>query len=281
MHDIEMKYYGEAGFLYPFDLRYDPHDRAFCDRLADGRVRFRIWSEPAFKEGVLVFNDGKPRAVPLEPFAADARFTYWEALIRPASDRITYSFAFLTQDGRPVYRCQHGIDHSVEILDRFKLDVSTLLPFETPDWAKGAVIYQVFPDRFANGEPANDPPGTVPWGSKPAWLEFQGGDLEGVTQKLDYLQDLGVDILYLTPIFSSPSTHKYDAADFYHVDPAFGGDDALRELIDGLHRRGMKIVLDASFNHCHPRSSPFRTSCRTAPPHATRIGSPCRSGPCA
>jgi cyclomaltodextrinase / maltogenic alpha-amylase / neopullulanase len=270
VHDIEMKYYGEPGFLYPFDVRYYPNDRAFCDLLPDGRLRFCIWTQPAFAEAVLVFNDGKPQALPMTRLAGDSRFTYWEALIRPAAappagGKITYSFALKTLDGWPVYWSRHGIDHSIEILDRYTLDVSAMAPFQTPDWAKGAVIYQIFPDRFANGDPANDPQGTVPWGSPPAWLEYQGGDLQGITQKLDYLEDLGVDILYLTPIFTSPSTHKYDCSDFYHVHPGFGGNEALRALVDGLHRRGMKIVLDASFNHCHPRFFAFQDLVRNGP----------------
>ena len=265
VHDLEMKYYGDAGFLYPFDIRYNPNDRAFCDLLPDGRVHFRIWTQPGFAEAMLVLNDGKPQGIPMARLAEDRRFTYWGAVIRPGAAQITYSFAFRLPDGRAVYQCQHGIDHSIEILDRYKLDLRAMTPFETPDWAKGAVIYQIFPDRFANGEPANDPPGTVTWGSRPAWLEFQGGDLQGVTQKLDYLHDLGVDILYLTPVFTSPSTHKYDCSDFYHVDPGFGGDEALRELVDCVHRRGMKIVLDASFNHCHPRFFAFQDLVRNGP----------------
>ena len=86
-----------------------------------------------------------------------------------------------------------------------------------------------------------------------------------MTQKLDYLSDLGVEILYLTPIFASPSTHKYDTSDYYHVDPGFGGNDALRELVDGVHRRGMHIILDASFNHCHPRFFAFQDLVRNGP----------------
>jgi glycosidase len=275
VHDIEMKYYGEAGFLYRFDISFRPDDRAFCDLMPDGRVRFRIWTQPGFVEAMLVFNDGKPQAVPMERLAEDRRFTYWGAVIRPstvtptglsaAGGTITYSFAFKLPDGRPVYQCQHGIDHSIETLDRYRLDLRSIKPFETPDWAKGAVIYQVFPDRFVNGNAGNDLPGTVPWGSKPAWLEFQGGDLQGITQKLDYLHDLGVDILYMTPVFTSPSTHKYDCSDFYHVDPGFGGDEALRELVDGVHRLGMKIVLDASFNHCHPRFFAFQDLVQNGP----------------
>lgn len=258
----ETTYYGKAGFLYPFDMRHNPQDRAFCDLLlageAERRLRLVIWTEPAFAEAVLVYNDGTPNAAPMRLLRQDHRFMYWEAVIQPAAPQITYSFAFRTHDGRPVYWCKQGVDHSVEILDRYRLDLTTLTPFNPPAWVKGAVIYQIFPERFANGDPTNDPPGVMPWGAPPRWLEFQGGDLQGITQHLDYLADLGVDILYLTPIFTSPSTHKYNCADFMHVDPAFGGDAALHALVAGLHSRGMKIVLDASFNHCDPRFFAFQ-----------------------
>lgn len=260
MRDIEMKHFGDAGFLYPFDIRFDPNDRAFLDLLPDGRVRFRVWTEPAFSRVVLVLNDGQPRGEPLlrREVGTGDRFVYWEVVVRPASPQLTFSFALKTNDGRAVYWCQHGVDHSVEILDRFKVDLSGMAPFETPEWAQGAVIYQIFPDRFANGDPSNDPAGAAPWGSPPAWLEFQGGDLRGVIDRLPYLADLGAEIIYLNPIFASPSTHKYDCSDYYHVDPAFGGNDALRELVAAAHARGMRVILDASFNHCHPRFFAFQ-----------------------
>jgi glycosidase len=133
-----------------------------------------------------------------------------------------------------------------------------MMPFTTPVWMHGAVMYQIFPERFFNGDPSNDPAGTVPWGTPPASHQFQGGDLNGITQKVDYLHDLGVEVLYLNPIFTSPSTHKYDCSDYYNVDPAFGGNDALLELVSALHQRDMKVILDASFNHCHPNFFAFR-----------------------
>ncbi|MGQ9489330.1 MAG: alpha amylase N-terminal ig-like domain-containing protein [Anaerolineae bacterium] len=258
MNFSEVKYFGKVGFLYPYDIRYDAADRAFCNPLSDGRVQFRLLTELACSEAFLVYNDGTPHGAAMRAWAADSRFRYWETIIAPAAPRLTYSFALKMANGRLVYFCKHGVDHAVEPLDRWELDLAHVTPFETPDWAKGAVIYQIFPERFANGDPANDPPGVVPWGSPPRWLEYQGGDLAGIVQHLDYLADLGVDILYLTPVFHAPSTHKYDCMDYYHVDPAFGGDEALHELVDALHRRGMKLVLDASFNHCHPRFFAFQ-----------------------
>lgn len=125
----------------------------------------------------------------------------------------------------------------------------------TPDWVRDAIFYQIFPDRFCNGDPGNDPAGVQPWGESPDHRSFFGGDLTGITKKLDYLQDLGANALYLTPIFAAPSNHKYDTTDYFRVDPAFGGDAALQELVAALHERKMRIVLDGVFNHCseeHP-----------------------------
>lgn len=172
--------------------------------------------------------------------------------------------------------------------------------FETPDWAKGAVMYQIFVDRFCNGDTSNDvltgeyyyinsqTHQVDQWDTLPAQMDvnnFYGGDLQGVMDKLDYLQDLGVDVIYLNPIFVSPSNHKYDIQDYDYIDPHFGrivedegellhpGDrdntHATRyinrvankknleasnqlfiELVEEIHRRGMKIILDGVFNHC-------------------------------
>lgn len=122
-------------------------------------------------------------------------------------------------------------------------------PVTTPDWAKHAVFYQIFPERFANGDRRNDPAGVRPWGTQPAVDNYMGGDLDGITQHLDYLQGLGVTALYLNPVFTSDSNHKYHTVDYMHVDPHFGGDAALKRLLKAAHGRGMKVILDGVFNH--------------------------------
>jgi cyclomaltodextrinase / maltogenic alpha-amylase / neopullulanase len=119
----------------------------------------------------------------------------------------------------------------------------------TPEWAKNAVFYQIFPDRFALSERVKKPRGLEPWYSPPTVHGYKGGDLLGVVEKLDYLQDLGVTALYFNPVFQSASNHRYHTHDYFQVDPMLGGNAALRELLDESHKRGMKVVLDGVFNH--------------------------------
>lgn len=127
-----------------------------------------------------------------------------------------------------------------------------------PAWAKEQIYYQVFPERFCCSNRSLTQPGTVPWGSSPTRENFMGGDLRGVLEKLDYIQSLGATCLYLTPIFKAPSNHKYDTADYYEIDPAFGTKADLRALVTEVHRRGMRILLDGVFNHCGYLWPPFQ-----------------------
>jgi cyclomaltodextrinase len=119
-----------------------------------------------------------------------------------------------------------------------------------PDWVQDAVFYQIFPDRFANGDPANDPEYVKPWGSPPTLHGFQGGDLRGIRDHIDYLNDLGINAIYLNPIFQSPSTHRYDTVDYFRIDPRLGDEREFLELLNIAHARNIRIILDGVFNHC-------------------------------
>ncbi|HET9083664.1 MAG TPA: glycoside hydrolase family 13 protein [Candidatus Limnocylindrales bacterium] len=128
---------------------------------------------------------------------------------------------------------------------------------DTPAWVRDAVFYEIFPDRFA-GSPRVPKPGALePWDAPPTVHGFKGGDLLGIVEKLDYLQDLGVTAIYLTPIFQSASNHRYHTYDYFEVDPLLGGDAALRELLDVAHGRGMRVILDGVFNHTGRGFWPF------------------------
>lgn len=129
---------------------------------------------------------------------------------------------------------------------------------QTPDWVKNAVFYQIFPDRFArSGQVSVKGIQFKAWGTPPDEQGFQGGDLYGIISKLDYLLDLGINAIYLNPIFASAANHRYHTFDYYQVDPLLGGNDALRQLLDAAHARGIKVILDGVFNHASRGFWPF------------------------
>ena len=187
---------------------------------------------------------------------------WYEAEMPITERRMQYQFYLVTDEAVWFYT-QKGIstcmpDHSCDFV--------LLTDYVQPAWVKEAVFYQIFPERFCNGDPANDvQPGEyaqdghptihMDWEAAPLayeqgfCLDFFGGDLQGIRQKIPYLKELGVTALYLNPIFRAPSVHKYDCVDYFHVDPHFGGDEALAELSKALHENGMKLILDISINH--------------------------------
>jgi cyclomaltodextrinase / maltogenic alpha-amylase / neopullulanase len=120
----------------------------------------------------------------------------------------------------------------------------------TPYWVQDAIFYQIFPDRFANGDTSNDPPNVQKWGTPPTFWDFQGGDLRGILQHLDYLLDLGVTAIYLNPIFLASINHRYHTSDYFQIDPRLGTLADFHALVDALHKNDMRIILDGVFNHC-------------------------------
>jgi neopullulanase len=120
---------------------------------------------------------------------------------------------------------------------------------QTPEWVRDAIFYQVFPDRFARSLTVAKPKHLDEWGARPTPHGYQGGDLIGLLERLDYLKDLGITAIYLTPVFQSASNHRYHTHDYEKVDPMLGGNDALRRLLDAAHASGIRVVLDGVFNH--------------------------------
>ena len=129
---------------------------------------------------------------------------------------------------------------------------------DLPAWSQGQVFYQIFPERFANGDPSNDPEGVKPWGTAPDRENYMGGDLRGILEHLDYIREVGADCIYLNPVFRGDFNHKYATTDYYQIDPAFGTNEDFRKLVDAVHERGMKIILDGVFNHSGVHFEPFR-----------------------
>jgi cyclomaltodextrinase / maltogenic alpha-amylase / neopullulanase len=136
---------------------------------------------------------------------------------------------------------------------------------DTPAWVRDAVFYQIFPDRFAASATVVKPGELESWDSPPTLYGFKGGDLIGIVEHLPYLVDLGVTAIYLTPIFSSGSNHRYHTYDYFHVDPMLGGDAGLRTLLDAAHERGLRVVLDGVFNHTGRGFWPFHHILETGP----------------
>jgi len=199
--------------------------------------------------------------------AADA--CKWWTVSLPITMPVTsYRFLIITDEGAYWYNAA-GL-HAFNPTDA--ADFRLLADFQSPSWLKEAVFYQIFPDRFADGDPSNnvrdgeyeyagykasarrwgEPPTT---GSRAAMVEFYGGDLTGIIDHLDYITDLGVNALYLNPIFTAYSNHRYDVTDYFSVDPHLGGNLALVDLRQALAQRSMHYILDIVPNHCgilHP-----------------------------
>ena len=253
-HDDDRGIYGLPGDVSPWDVRFDAEDRAFMDAEGDGRFRLRVWTEPALAAARLVVRSGRQvDSYAMTAVAASERFTFWETVAGPFAAGSRYSFAFRADGGRGqgVYLSPAGITVAIERLDRWRFPdpAAEMAPLAVPEWARGAVIYQIFPDRFANGDRSIDPPDVRPWGTVPEARGFWGGDLAGIASRLDYLTRLGVEVLYLTPIFASPSNHRYDTVDYLTVDPLLGGNEALHAMVDAAHEAGLRVVLDVSINH--------------------------------
>jgi len=119
-----------------------------------------------------------------------------------------------------------------------------------PYWVADSIFYQIFPDRFANGNPLINPPNVQPWGAQPTNFDFQGGDLRGIMQHFDYLLDLGINAIYLNPIFQSASNHRYNTFDYYKIDPKLGNKKDFQRLLDLAHRNNIRVIIDGVFNHC-------------------------------
>ncbi|NHN32030.1 alpha-glycosidase [Paenibacillus agricola] len=197
---------------------------------------------------------------PLKKTGADKMFDYWEASIRPPNKRVSYCFR-IRAGSETVWLTENGILHYRPMPTGGYYDIPYIHEVDlhmVPEWAKRAVFYQIFPERFANGDPSNDPANTEPWGGKPTYTNSFGGDLQGIINHLDYLENLGITALYLTPVFEAPSNHKYDTVDYKKVDSHLGSNEKLHELVEACHLRGIKVMLDAVFNHCSEHFPPFQ-----------------------
>lgn len=202
------------------------------------------------------------------------KFSYFSREVEIREKRFHYQF-YLVTDKKIYFYTQYRITDYIPDESR---DFVIIADYEPAKWVKNSVFYQIFPERFYNGNPnisvkdgeysyqGYEVYSVKEWNlpaksyEETGGVDFYGGDLEGIIQKLDYLQELGVNAIYLNPIFLSPSVHKYDSLDYFQVDPHFGGDAALEKLMKELHKRGMKLMLDISINHTSSEAAWFNKS---------------------
>ncbi|MCL3777930.1 MULTISPECIES: glycoside hydrolase family 13 protein [unclassified Actinomyces] len=239
----------------------------------------RLWVPAGLDPEQVVLRqvvDGEPAITLMERVADDGAGTWWHGPVRLVNPLNRYRFLLLEPGAAEPYlwvTAAGTVDHD----PADATDFAVLSQDTGPDWVLDAVVYQVFPDRFARH---TDPRSrrAPAWAEPRGWLDeppvagdatgtaWYGGDLDGVVDHLDYLQGLGVDTVYLTPVFQARSVHRYDSVSFAHVDPLLGGDEALERLSRALHTRGMRLLLDLTTNHTGDAHEWFRSA--VADPHA-------------
>ncbi len=226
-------------------------------------VRIRVPQEADIRALFLRSRpDGEWKRIPMEKVASEGWCDWWSAELLISMYHNRYCFHFLTESGS-FYFNQFGLS-PIDSPDWFNFTV--LGDYKAPAWVREQVFYQIFPERFANGDPSNDRQTGEPtvmgqpalqrqWGEIPRpWtisgmVEYFGGDLQGITQHLDYLVDLGISAIYLNPIFEADTNHFYLVRNFDRVARELGGDEALRELQKAMSARGMRLILDITPNH--------------------------------
>ena len=223
------------------------------------RVRIRIPHEfgPVTAVRTRSNPNHEPRFTVATMIATIDGWDWWEAEIEVENPVHGYRFLVRMGDGRNLWVNGTGV-HTIETLDTEDFKLITFAP--APSWSASSVLYQIFPDRFARSEQADARP-LPAWVDPASWSDpvihigpstahqFYGGDLLGIEQHLDHLERLGVNLVYLTPVFPARSNHRYDALSFAEVDPLLGGDAAYVSLIEAVHRRGMHVIGDLTSNH--------------------------------
>ncbi|WP_059042244.1 alpha-glycosidase [Paenibacillus rubinfantis] len=203
--------------------------------------------------------DDSKELIPMTLMISDEMFDYWECSYQPPLRRTRYGFLLKSGDEQ-IWMTESEFTKErpagPERLFEFPF-INPVDVFTPPAWVKDAIFYQIFPERFANGDPSNDPKDVMPWGGKPERDNFFGGDLQGVIDHLDHLSELGITGIYFTPLFEATTNHKYDTADYMKIDPHFGDIATIKKLVQACHERGIKVLFDAVFNHSGKTFAPF------------------------
>ncbi|WP_099222444.1 alpha amylase N-terminal ig-like domain-containing protein [Listeria costaricensis] len=214
-----------------------------------------------------LYQDGvwQKESYEMEKIATTEQHDYYFYQITPPKRRLQYGF--IVEDyqqetafygGRGFFNATEENLATADYYFKFPF-IHAVDTFQAPEWAKEAIWYQIFPERFANGDPSRSPENVLAWGSKdPEVNDFFGGDIEGILAHLDHLVELGINGIYLTPIFEAPTNHKYDTLDYFEIDPHFGDKETFRRFVDAAHEKGIRVMLDAVFNHIGDQSKEWQ-----------------------
>lgn len=188
---------------------------------------------------------------PMKRIESDSLFDFWVGTLPIVKGQRAARYAFQFNAGNSSYRYDGSLTRGAagRASHWFEASLADFPSFETPDWARDAIFYQIFPDRFADGDPTNNPPDAIPWSSDVSSDRWMGGDLQGVLQHFEHLRGLGINALYFNPIFAARSNHAYDTTDYKRVDPRFGTNDTLKAITKRAHLHGWHVILDGVFNH--------------------------------
>ena len=234
-------------------------DKRFCYAIDKDLFVIRVQvKKDDMKEVILHYEDkyipmerkDTRMTLPMKKVATSQFHDYYEAQLQMHLICLRYFFEFTDMQGEKVYYGNYEFDKEC-ITNRDRMfdcpqNLREEEMFEVPQWAANKVVYQIFPSRFATTQPVDK----KLWYKAPITpMDDLHGNLRGIIEHLDYIKNLGIDVVYLTPIFKSNSCHKYDTIDYYQVDPSFGTTEDLKELVQKSHERGMKVVLDAVYNH--------------------------------
>lgn len=189
----------------------------------------------------------------------------WKIVLKPKYKRCKYYFKLLTEQEQWIY-VEDGFYQEQQLKESGRMIQYFIMPWMNkkdigvvPKWAENTVWYQIFPDRFCNGEGKKDYPHIKPWKmEKTTYFDLYGGDLKGIIQKLSYLKELGITGIYLNPICEAISNHKYDTTDYKKIDSMFGNEDRMKELVQKAHSLQMKVMMDGVFNHCGTEFLPWK-----------------------
>lgn len=184
----------------------------------------------------------------------DIHFDYYDAVLDLPRNRYAYYFLLRDHEGKVLYMDERGVwEKRPRVLRHYAFPyIAEEDVYEGEDWLKKSVCYQIFPDRFHRSENAEVVIGEKklsPWGDTPTTRSHFGGNIKGITEKIPYLSELGITLLYFTPLFESTSNHKYNTKDYYKIDPSFGTLEETKELVAKCHEKGIRVVFDAVFNH--------------------------------